>query len=76
MHNIKPGKKKIITKTSLFYVTFVFVHFSSKQLIFVYNHTLGTERLVTGDCSVRAWHTNQSTFFLLSTKQIGQKKRV
>jgi len=47
-------EKKIITKTCLFYVTFLFVHFNSKDLIFVYNHTLGTERLVTSDCSVSA----------------------
>ena len=32
------------------YVNFLFVHFSSKQLIFVRKHTLGTERLVTDDC--------------------------
>jgi hypothetical protein len=62
MHNIKPGKKNVITITCLFYVTFLFVHFSSKQLIFVYKHTLGTERLVTGDCSVSAL-TYKSIYF-------------
>ena len=58
------------------YVTISFVHFSSKQLIFVYKHTLGTERLVTGDCSVSALiYKSINFFFLFSTKQIGQRKR-
>jgi len=50
--------KDIITKTYLFYVTFLFLHFSSKQLIFVNKHTFGTERLVIWDSLsgfVREW---------------------
>ena len=57
------------------YVTFPFVHFSSKQLIFVYKHTLSAERLATGDYSVSALTYKSIYFFLPSTKQTGQKKR-
>ena len=49
------GKYKIETYWNLkTYVTFQFVPFSSKQLIFVYKHTLSTERLATVDFSVNA----------------------
>ena len=72
MHNIKPGKK-ILTKTCLFYLKFLFVLFSSKELIFVSQNTLDTERLVTSDCSVSAL-IYKSIFFLLSTNQIAKIK--
>jgi hypothetical protein len=45
------------------YVTFLFVHFTSKQLVFVYKHTLGTERLATGDFSVSALPYKSIYFF-------------
>ena len=45
------------------YVTFLFVHFSSKQLIFVYKHTLGTERFATDDFSVIALTYKSICFF-------------
>ena len=66
--------KKNITKTCLFYVTFLFVHFNSKELIFVYKHTLGTERLVTSDCSVSAL-TDKSIYFFFSSVPIKLGKR-
>ena len=56
------------------YVTFLFVHFSSKQLIFVYKHNLCTERLATGDLC-QCIDIQISLIFSLSTKQNGQQKR-
>ena len=59
------------------YVTFPLVHFSSKQLIFVYKRTVCTERLATVDFSVSALtYKSIYFFFLLGTKQIGQKNSV
>ena len=48
------------------YVTFLFVHFGSKQLIFVYKHTLCTECLATGYFSVSAL-TYKSIYFFFSS---------
>ena len=48
----KLGKYKIkLIRMLKIHVAFLFVHFRSKQLIFVYKHTVCTERLATGDCS-------------------------
>jgi hypothetical protein len=58
------------------YVTYLFVHFSSKQLIFVYKHTLRMERLATAVFSIRALTYKSIYFFLLSTKLIGNRKEL
>ena len=59
------------------YVIFHFVHFSSKQMIFVYKHTLATERLVTDVFSVSAL-TYKSIYFSFSSvpSKMGNRKEL
>ena len=74
IHFLDNTKLKLIRMLKT-YVTFRFVHFGSKHLIFVCKHTLRTERLATGDFSVSALTNKLLYFFPLSSKQSGQQKR-